>query len=291
MVCATPGDTQVSLNIKRAVASMFQANLKKQYETDVFGVCQTDINTRKEGGVFVIQKSKDLNKCSHRETAKQDFLATSFNLHSEIKTSPILNSEYFSEQRIKNGILDQATINENYLYVPFSVGKNGAKAKVTTKLQYAGNSKEAHADTTKEAKSLLFDSPHPVVSEKSNVNIILNAVKDTVKSIGQTVSDNSANKFGNLVRIIRASKKVDLLNIYNQVRAGTAGDKEVAKKVYLDALFRAGTGDSVEVTIELLKNKQLSPLEQKLVYLGLAFVRHATPASLNAAAVSTTNLY
>lgn len=286
MVCAEADDTQVSLNIKRAVASLFQANIKKQYETDVFGVCPTDVTTRKEGGHFVIQKSKELNKCAHRESIKQDFMATSFNLHTDIKTSPILHSQYFSEQKLKNGILDQATITENYYYVPFSVGKNGANAKVVTKLQYVGNSKDAIQSAANTGKSLLFENPHQLTSDKSNVNVILNAVKETVKTIGETVSDSTANKFLNLVRIMRASKRDDLLNVFNQVSAGTVGDKDIAKKVFLDALFRSGTGDTVEVTIQLLKNKPLSPLEEKLVYLGLAFVRHATPASLKAAAVS-----
>lgn len=290
LVCAEKDDTQVSLNIKRAVASLFQANIKKKYETDVFGACPTDVNTRKEGAVFVIQKSKELNKCAHRESVKQDFMATSFNLHSEIKSSPILNADYLSEQKLKSGILDQATITENYFYVPFSAGKNGARAKVTTKIQLVGTSKDAIQSAAASPRTILFESPHNVLSDKTNVNVILNAVKDTVKTIKATVSDKTANKFLNLVRIMRASKRDDLLSVFNQVNAGTAGDKDVAKKVFLDALFRAGTGDTVEVTIQLLKSKPLSALEQKLVYLGLAFVRHATPEALKAAAVSCPNL-
>lgn len=245
------------------------------------------MSARKEGAYYVIQKNKDLSRCSHRETAKQDFLSTSFNLNSDIKTSPILNADYYSEQKLKNGILDQATITEKYLYVPASVGKGGAKTIVNTKLQFTGTSKDGATDTTKTPKSILFESPHSLVSEKSNVNVITNALKETVNTIDKSVSDRTADKFLNLVRIMRASKRDDLLNVYNQVNAGTVGDKEVAKKIFLDALFRSGTGDTVEVTIQLLKSKALTPVEQKLVYLGLSFVRHATPASLKAASVSS----
>lgn len=191
---------------------------------------------------------------------------------------------------MKNGILDQATITENYLYVPFSAGKNGAKATVTTKLHFVGTSKDAAQEKCNVAKPILFENPHTVLSDKSNVNVILGAVKDAVKSVGNLVSMHTADKFLNLVRIMRASKRDDLLSVYNQVNAGTAGDKEVSKKVFLDALFRAGTGDSIEVTIQLLKNKPLTPVEQNLVYLGLSFARHVTPGSLKAATVSSLNV-
>lgn len=284
-ICATKGDTQVSLNVKRAVASMFQAATKQLYETDVFGVCRNDVSTKKEGNVLVITKHRDLNRCSHREHIKQDFMATSFNLNSEIKTSPVLSSDYNSEQRVKNGILDSAVVTENYLYVPFSVGKNGAKASVTTKLQLTGQSKETPKASTSEPKSILFENPHHSVSDKTNPSVILNAVKDTAKTVGQTVGESTAKEFINLVKIMRASKKADLLAVFNQVKAGAGfADKSVGKNIYFEALFKAGTGETVEVLIELLKNKEIEcPIQQKLVYLGLAFVRHATPESIGTA--------
>lgn len=59
------------------------------------------------------------------------------------------------------------------------------------------------------------------------------------------------------------------------------------RKVFFDALFRTGTGEAVEVVVQLLKSKELSEMEQKLVYLSLAFIRHATKGSLASAAVSS----
>ncbi|XP_025837556.1 apolipophorins isoform X3 [Agrilus planipennis] len=285
VVCAEPDDNQNSLNIKRAVASLFQASPKHSYETDVFGVCPTDVNSRDDGGVVVIQKSKNLNKCGQRESLSNEFLSTTFNLNSEIKSSPLLDGDYTSEQHIKNGILEKVLVTENYLYLPFSIGKNGAQASITTKLQLVGQSKENPGSKVSEPKSIIFENPHPVSTEKVNLDSILNALKDATNTIGQTVKENSANEYINLVKTLRVSSKNDILAVYRQVKAGAGfQDKVGAKRVFLDALFRAGTGETIEVAIELLKNKELTPLEQKILYIRLAFVKHATPGSLNAAA-------
>jgi hypothetical protein len=285
VICTEHGDTQVSLNIKRAVASLFQAALKHDSETDIFGQCPTDITSHKDGNNQVITKNRILNRCAYREHAKHDFMTTAFNIHSEIKSSPILKSDYNSEMRLKDGILDHVLLTENYLYLPFSVGKNGAKATVQTKLQFTGKNKEAPKVKCTEPKSILFENPHPIVSDKSDVKTILDAVKDTANSIKETVSEHTAKKFGNLITVMSNGKKDHLLSVYNQVQAGAGfADKEKAKKVFLDALFRAGTGDCLEVSIQLLKSKQLSPLEEKMVYLGMSFIRHGTPDAISTAA-------
>lgn len=268
--------------MKRAIASIFQANLEQSHETDVFGLCPTDVSSRKEGSVLHIQKYRNLNKCSYRENIKQGFLTTTFNLNSEIKSSPLLNGDYDANLNVKNGILDKATIVEHYLFVPFSVGKNGAKAQVTSKLQLAGTSKDNPQASVSQPRSIIFENPHPVDLEQSNVNNILAAIKETAKTIDVTVNENTAKEFVNLIRILRVSKKDDILAVYNQVKAGAGfNDKVGAKRIFLDALYRVGNGNSIEVAIALLKNKELSPVEEKFVYLALSFVNHATKESLN----------
>ncbi|RZC36402.1 apolipophorin, partial [Asbolus verrucosus] len=283
-ICVTPGDTQNSLNIKRAIASIFQANLKPGHETDVFGRCPTEVSHHKEGNVLVVQKARNLNRCSYREHIRQDFFRTTYNLDSEIKASPLLNADYSAKLRIKNGILDQATIHEEYLYIPFSVGNNGAKASVETTLKYVGTAKDNAQAKVDQPRSIIFEDPHPVNAPNANVNSILAAVKQTAKTIDVTVGEHTAKEFTNLIKILRVSKKDDLLAVYNQVRAGVGfADKAAAKKLFLDALLRAGNGDNIEVAIELLKSKELNQIEQNLVYLGLSVVGHPTEGSLNAA--------
>ncbi|KAF5283201.1 hypothetical protein FQA39_LY17393 [Lamprigera yunnana] len=283
-ICTLPKDNQHSINIKRAIASMFQAAIKQNYETDVFGVCPTEIKTRQEGHNYVVQKSRNLNKCAHRESISQDFMATAFNLDSDIKATPLLKGQYNSEQRIKNGILDYASVSESYLHVPFSIGQNGAKATAMTKIQLIGSSMETPKDQTNTPRSIIFENPHVIATEQNNVDAILNALKDTKNTIDLTVDESSAKAFMNLFKILRASKKDDILTVFRQVKAGAGfKDKDGTKNIFLDAVFRAGTGQCVEVAIELLKSKELDPIEQKLVYLSLAFVKHATLESLQAA--------
>jgi hypothetical protein len=53
-----------------------------------------------------------------------------------------LNGDYDAKLRIKNGILDQATIHEQSLYEPVSVGNKGPKATVETTLKSVGTSKD-----------------------------------------------------------------------------------------------------------------------------------------------------
>lgn len=68
-ICVVDGDNQNSINVKRAIASLFQASSQTGYETDVFGTCPTELTSHKEGNILVIRKSKSLNKCSYRSVS------------------------------------------------------------------------------------------------------------------------------------------------------------------------------------------------------------------------------
>lgn len=57
--------------------------------------------------------------------------------------------------------------------------------------------------------------------------------------------------------------------------------------MYLDALLRAGNGESAEALLELLDKKQLDEIDSKLALVGLTLVRHVTEGSLKAATVRT----
>jgi len=54
-----------------------------------------------------------------------------------------------------------------------------------------------------------------------------------------------------------------------------------------DALFRAGSGDSIAVAIELLKSREITGNDAKLWYLSFALARHASSNALEKATVST----
>lgn len=196
-----------------------------------------------------------------------------------------MNGEYESEQRLKNGILEHAIVTENYLYKPFSNGKNGAKATVTTKINFQKTSKDAPKGSPTVPKSIHFENPHIETTKTANVENIVHALKETKNTMDISVTETSAKTFAQLIKVLRASKKNDILAVYAQIKSGAGGfkDKVSTRKVFFDAVFRTGTGDAVETMIELLKNKELSQVEKNLVYLSLSFIRHATPASLQSA--------
>lgn len=94
--------------------------------------------------------------------------------------------------------------------------------------------------------------------------------------------------------MMRNTKKDDLLSFYQSVKSGSlstkASDKDIARRIYFDALFRAGTGPSVETLTKLLQSKELNDKEQKLMYLSLNLVQSMTKEALNAVTVSITRI-
>nr|QWT69540.1 apolipophorin [Harmonia axyridis] len=283
-ICTEKGDTQNSLNIKRAIASLFQTNPNKNTEIDVFGQCPTQISKTQEGDVVTITKSKNLNKCAFRESITNSFLSSAFDINSKVHSSPVLDSYLTIKQKIKAGVLDSANVVENYLFVPFSVGQSGAKATVESNLVLTGTGHDKSSTKCQVPKSIIFENPHPVNLQKTNVNVILKKVKEISEKLQTNVEDSTAIQFIDLVKLLRVSKKTDILSVYNQVRSGVGfSDKNGAKKIFLDAILTAGNGDTIQVAIELLKNKELGVIEEKQLYFGLTRARHVTEASVKTA--------
>lgn len=283
-ICAESDDNKNSLNLKRAIASMFQANPDKSTEVDVFGQCPTHISKTVDGDITTITKNKNLNKCAFRESITNDHLISTFNMHSDIQSSPVLNSNLDSKQKLKAGVLDSANVVENYLFIPFSVGQNGAKATVESKLTLTGTSKDSPTTKCSVPKSIIFDNPHAETITKPNMNTILKSVKTISENLGNVVEEKVALDFIGLVKLLRVSKKADILSVYNQIRSGSvSSDKDATKKIFLDAVLAAGTGDTIEVAIELLKNKELGPQEEKQMFSGLPRARHVTENSIRTA--------
>lgn len=59
-------------------------------------------------------------------------------LFQEIKESHVLRSSLNVETKVNNGVPEKVSAAEEYLYKPFSVGENGARARVHTKLTLTG---------------------------------------------------------------------------------------------------------------------------------------------------------
>ncbi|XP_012266095.2 apolipophorins [Athalia rosae] len=285
-VCAEPEDSQAALNVKRAVISLFQDAVVENdgttthHETDVFGRCTTDFTFSTNGESRTIKKLRNLEQCSFRESIKQDFITATFNQNSQIKSAPLLAAEQKVEQQFARGILQKAVSVETYNYRPFSNGESGTKTIVEIVLTFKEERGDSPTAPVSEPKSIVFESPHIVV--KSSVDAIQKALHATKDSMPDAVNPDAARKFAELIKVLRQSSKNDILTVYSRVRAGAGFEKDSAKKVFLDALFRTGTGDAAEAAVELVKKRELNQLETVIYYTSLVFVRHASLSSVTA---------
>ncbi|XP_043491499.1 apolipophorins [Polistes fuscatus] len=285
-VCAEPDDSQTSLNIKRAVISLFQSAVQLEsgstvhHETDVFGSCSTDFTFQKEGDSLLVQKYKDLSECSYRENIGQGLITSIFDKSAGIKSTPLLESHQKIEQRFKQGILNKASSTETYKLQPFRNGDAGAKTVVETTLTFKGEKGDNPSAPVSVPKSIIFEVPHPVV--KSSVDAISNALKAVSEEKGEVVREKAAEKFAELVKVLRLSSKKDILSVYQKVNAGSGFNKVSDKKIFLDALFRTGSGEATEVAVELVKTHQLTHLQNFLFYASLPLIRHVNLPAITA---------
>lgn len=240
----------------------------------------TEFNFQKEGDSLLVEKLKDLSQCSYRENIRQGLITSVFDTSSGIKSTPLLDSEQKIEQRFKQGILNKATSTETYKYKPFSNGEAGAKTIVETTLTLKGEKGDNPSAPVSVSKSLIFDVPHPVV--KSSVDTISNALKAVSKEATDVVHEKAAGKFAELVKVLRVSNKKDILSVYQKVGAGAGFNKVSDKKILLDALFRAGTGEAAEVAVELIKNHELTDLQSYVFYASLPLIRHVNLPAVTA---------
>ncbi|GBP78977.1 Apolipophorins [Eumeta japonica] len=197
----------------------------------------------------------------------------------EIKDSQVLQSTLYVESKVTNGVPEKVSATEEYLYKPFSVGQNGARAKVNTRLSLVGKTGGSDNGRFMDVRSIIFENPHGEKSEQSNMNNALKAVKDTAKLVADQASYQSAGAFAQLIRILRVTNMNDLLSVYGQVKGNS-----LLRRVFLDGLLRAGTAASIEASVQLVKSGEMSQLEQSLVYLSLANAKHVDNDAVTAAA-------
>lgn len=284
-ICSDEDDNEFSLNLKRAIMSIIQSTEGKDFETDIYGTCPTIITSFDMDGVKVIRKSRNLNLCTHRESLVSGFITGIDNSNAGIRSTTFLNGDYNVEQRIKNGILESAAANEVYNFVPFSSGSAGAQAKIVTLLTASGSSAGPTVPINKPRSNLIIFE-NPIISTISNSQNIKEAIKKVLNSYKNNVGATTAEEFIELIRLLRATKADDLTLLYNNVKSGaiSSDQKDLTKRIFFDALFRTGTGESVEVLSKL--TKELSPEELRIMFLSLNLVNTMTKKALDNIKVS-----
>ncbi|XP_052868162.1 apolipophorins [Anopheles cruzii] len=284
-LCAEADDTDFSVNVKRGLVSLFQSAQDKSVETDVFGVCRTDYSSHTSGGATVVSKSRDLSNCAYRESLSNSFVTRIVNSKAGIKSTPLLESYYNSQQTFKDGLLESVKLGEEYQYMPYLKDKVGVTAKMTTKLTLTGQQGGAAPALAgnAESRSVIFENPDQ--RSAGNLAVVKQELRATIDSyVNGAVGKKTSNLFLELIQLMRFSTKEDFLTLYNQVKAGSvAPNKSLSRKVYLDALFRVGTGDAVEAITQLYKNKEITDAqEQKLAFVSLNLVNSMTKEALKA---------
>ncbi|XP_017790563.1 PREDICTED: apolipophorins [Habropoda laboriosa] len=280
-ICTEPGDSQASLNIKRAVVSMFQSAVMQEsgstvyHETDVLGACPTQFQFLKDGDTQVIRKTKSLEQCAFRENVNQGLISASMDTAAGIKSSPLLGSSQESEQHFKQGVLNKARLRERYTLKPFRNAGSGADTNVETTLTLKSEKGDNPAAPVSQPKSVIFEAPHPVL--QSSPEAISNAMKAAKAEVTDGVKPPAARRFVELVKVLRQSNKNDIMSAYQKVKA----NKE-DQRLFLDALFNTGSGEAAEVGADLVKKNELTGVQALLFYASLPLVRHVHLSSMTA---------
>ncbi|KAH8384937.1 hypothetical protein KR200_008808, partial [Drosophila serrata] len=253
-ICSEPNDLDYSLNIKRGIISLLQSAIESQQETDVFGQCPTHTSVTKNGNIDTITKVRNLNSCSHREQINSALVSGKINEKAGLTSSFLLQSSYIKESKIVDGLIENVQLTETYKFSGATKGNSDISAKVFTliKLKNPGGTKAETPQTGTVVRSAIFQKPETYSSK--NINALKTVLSEIVESTGEYVKKDSAKKFVEFIRLLRQSDGDSLLEL------GTFPhpNKVLARKVYLDGLFRTNTAESARVIL-----KQLSKFDDK----------------------------
>ncbi|KAL7726791.1 hypothetical protein ACLKA6_001504 [Drosophila palustris] len=279
-ICVDASDTAYSLNIKRAIISLLQSGTgtEAEREVDVFGQCPTHVSSSKSGNGETITKVRNLNNCAHRERLSNGLLSGVVNDKAGITSTSLLQSDYSKESRIERGVVERVQLEELYKFAGSAKGKSDISAKVLTTLKLkngASGTPGAAPATGTHGVSIIFQKSDTYATK--NIAALKAALSELVDLTSDYVKKDTAKKFVELIRLLRNSDTDTLL----ELSAVPHPNKVLARKVYLDALFRTNTAESARAIL-----KQLSKLEAKekqLAILSLNSVESVDRDTLNQA--------
>ena len=276
-LCADSSDNAYALNIKRAIVSMLQSKPDAEQEIDIFGHCPTHTTVSKVGNAEVVNKVRNLNKCGYREIINSGLLTNAVQSKSGLKTTSVLKADYTKESKIENGVVSNIQLVEEYKYAAVPKSAVGVRAKVVTnlKLKNPSGSPAAAPASGSRPVSIMFQQIETYPSK--NIAALKNALTELVQQLDGYVKKNSAQSFVELIRLMRHSHTDSLL----ELGAFPLPNKVLARKAYLDALFRTATSESARAII-----KQFSKMNEKekiFAMLSLNLVQTVDEDTLNQA--------
>ncbi|XP_017051342.1 LOW QUALITY PROTEIN: apolipophorins [Drosophila ficusphila] len=277
-ICSDPSDSNYSLNIKRAFVSLLQSGEKAENEVDVFGQCPTHTSTSNVGNANIITKVRNLNSCTHREQINSGLVFGRVNEKAGVKSNLLLQANYIKESRIVNSLIENVQLTETYKFIGTTKGNSDVNAKVVTTitLKNPTGSNATPPSTGSTVKSVIFQNPETYSAK--NINALKAVLSDLVDSTGDYVKKESAKKFVEFIRLLRQSDSDTLL----ELAAFPHPNKVLARKVYLDGLFRTSTAESARVILKQLA--KFNDKEKLLAILSLNLVKNVDKETLNQAA-------
>lgn len=270
-ICVDASDNDYSLNLKRSIISLF-ASGEQKYETDLFGVCQTEKNIMPRKQITI----KNLNKCSHRENF--NLIKGVVDEQSGVHTSPLLHGNYIRESEFNENKVLNVNLKEIYIFGDKNSGL--VEVKVSTNLKFLKSSMENSPKFgNAKSSSIIFEVPRS--NYVKNADVLKKQFKKTVENFEDFVKFGSTENFVELLRLMRHSNTEALIDL------SPVNEEGLARKIYLDALFRTGTSKSLSAILRQIP--KMKENEKKMAYLSFYLIEDVTKENLNQAVVS--NIY
>ncbi|KAM7341379.1 retinoid- and fatty-acid binding glycoprotein apolipophorin [Cochliomyia hominivorax] len=278
-LCADQGDNAYALNIKRAVISMLQSNPDAVQEVDVFGQCSTHTTVSKVGNAKVVNKVRNLNACGYRKIINSGILTNALQTKPGLEYTSILAADYNKELKIEKGVVSNVQLVEEYKYAAVPKSDVGVRAKVVTnlKIKNPSGAPAAAPATGSRSVSIMFQQPETYTSK--NIAALKNTLTELVQQLDGYVKKDSAKTFVELIRLMRNSDTETLL----ELAAFPLPNKELARKAYLDALFRTATSESARAILKQFN--KMNEKEKTIAMLSLNLVQTVDKDTLNQASV------
>ncbi|XP_050339177.1 apolipophorins [Bactrocera neohumeralis] len=241
-LCTDPNDSQYALNIKRAIISLLQSNTEDGAEVDVFGQCTTHTSVSNVAGSEVVTKVRDLNYCSYRENTRSSLIHGVVNQAAGVKSAHLFKAGYVKESKIVDGIVESVHLAEDYNFGVAEKDVNSIRGKVITnlKIKNLAGITSAAPQTGNHGVSIIFQKPETYSTK--NLAALKTTLIQLVNSLDSYVKKDSAKGFIELIHLMRNADTDTLLELAAVPHPNTV----LTRKVYLDALFRTGTSESVK---------------------------------------------
>ncbi|XP_036371107.1 uncharacterized protein LOC118768536 [Octopus sinensis] len=272
------------LNIKRGILSAFQNSMDdldrdvNVTETDVVGKCSTEYKVQDTyRGARTIHKSKDLLSCSDREYYRIAMHSVKYNVHSKVRSLPLMKSYHNCVQILDtaSSILTNIECTEENIFRPFSNGKSGAMTEQTQKLTFRQKSSSNYRQTERfsHRSDLLFDHKEKMHSDQLPTQEILSVFQQLCDKMSEDIRPELPQMLNTLIDLMKNVDYATLRRIYSDIsREGFCRkNSDRTKRYFRDSLPMLGNVASVKMFQYLTSMNQFEE-EDMVMFLAVLSV-------------------